>query len=137
MKPISCNQEMGGTERLLWTSLVVQRLRIHLAKQGTWVRSLIWEDPTCHVRHNYRASVLQLLKCVCPGAMLRNERSHCNERPAHHNYRADLARHWRKPARSKEGPVQPSKQNRTKKTQGPTVQHREPYSMICNSNHTQ
>ena len=27
MKPISYNQEMGDTERLLWTSLVVQWLR--------------------------------------------------------------------------------------------------------------
>ena len=72
---------------------MVQWLRIRLAKQGTQVRSLIWEDPTCHVRHNYRASVLQFLKCVCPGAVLRNERSHRNEKPVHHNYRADPARH--------------------------------------------
>ena len=28
-------------------SLAVQWLGIHLAMQGTWVRSLIWEDPTC------------------------------------------------------------------------------------------
>ena len=40
------------------TSLVVQWLRIRLPMQGTWVRALVWEDPTCHratkpVRHNY------------------------------------------------------------------------------------
>ena len=29
------------------TSLVVQWLRIHLPMQGTWVQSLVWEDPTC------------------------------------------------------------------------------------------
>ena len=29
-------------------SLVVQWLRIHLAMQETWVRSLVWEDLTCH-----------------------------------------------------------------------------------------
>ena len=45
-------------------SLVAQWLRIHLPMQGTWVRSLAWEDPTCHgatkpVRHNYWACTLE------------------------------------------------------------------------------
>ena len=40
------------------TSLVAQWLRICLPVQGTRVRSLVWEDPTCHgatkpVRHDY------------------------------------------------------------------------------------
>ena len=40
------------------TSLVAQWLRIRLPMQGTWVRTLVWEDPTCHgatkpVCHNY------------------------------------------------------------------------------------
>ena len=40
------------------TSLVAQWLRIPLPVQGTWVRSLVREDPTCHgaakpVCHNY------------------------------------------------------------------------------------
>ena len=40
------------------TSLVVQRLRICLPLQGTWVQSLVQEDSTCcgatkSVRHNY------------------------------------------------------------------------------------
>ena len=39
-------------------SLVAQWLRIRLLMQGTRVRSVIWEDPTCRgatkpVRHNY------------------------------------------------------------------------------------
>ena len=39
-------------------SLVAQWLRIRLPMQGTWVRALVWEDPTCRgatkpVRHNY------------------------------------------------------------------------------------
>ena len=39
-------------------SLVAQWLRIHLPMQGTGVRVLVWEDPTCRratkpVRHNY------------------------------------------------------------------------------------
>ena len=41
-----------------WTSLVVQWLRIHLPMQGTRVRTLVWEDPTCRkatkpMCHNY------------------------------------------------------------------------------------
>ena len=41
-----------------WASLVVQWLRILLPMQGTRVRALVWEDPTCRratkpVRHNY------------------------------------------------------------------------------------
>ena len=39
-------------------SLVAQWLRVCLPMQGTRVRALVWEDPTCHgatrpVRHNY------------------------------------------------------------------------------------
>ena len=42
----------------LGTSLVAQWLRIHLPMQGTRVRALVREDPTCRgatqpVRHNY------------------------------------------------------------------------------------
>ena len=38
--------------------LVAQWLRIRLPMQGTRVRALVWEDPTCHgatkpVRHKY------------------------------------------------------------------------------------
>ena len=43
---------------LTGASLVAQRLRICLPMQGTRVRALVWEDPTCHeatgpVSHNY------------------------------------------------------------------------------------
>ena len=43
-----------------WASLVAQWLRICLPMQGTRVRALVWEDPTCHgatkpVSHNYWA----------------------------------------------------------------------------------
>ena len=39
-------------------SLVAQWLRICLTMQGTWVRALVWEDPTCRgatrsMSHNY------------------------------------------------------------------------------------
>ena len=45
------------------TSLVVQWLRILLPMQGTRVRALVWEDPTCcgatkPIRHSYRAYTL-------------------------------------------------------------------------------
>ena len=45
-------------------SLVVQWLRIRLPVQGTRVRALVREDPTCcratkPVRHNYKACVLE------------------------------------------------------------------------------
>ena len=42
----------------IWASLVAQWLRTCLPMQGTRVRALVWEDPTCcgatkPVRHNY------------------------------------------------------------------------------------
>ena len=45
-------------------SLVAQWLRICLPMQGTWVRALVWEDPTCRgatkpVRHNCWACALE------------------------------------------------------------------------------
>ena len=44
----------------VWASLVAQWLRICLPTQGTQVRALVWEDPTCHgatrpVSHYYWA----------------------------------------------------------------------------------
>ena len=85
-----------------WASLVAQWLRIHLPMQGTRVQALVWEDPTCRratkpTRHNYRACalepashncwvrVLQLLKPMHIEPLLRNKRSHRNEKPAHRN----------------------------------------------------
>ena len=70
--------------------------------QGTQVRALVREDPTCHgatkpVRHNYWACALepvshnygarlpQLVKPTRLEPMLRNKRGHRNEKPAHRN----------------------------------------------------
>ena len=54
------SQSLDGMnqEKYFRASLVVQWLRICLPMQGTRVRALVWEDPTCHraagpVRHNY------------------------------------------------------------------------------------
>ena len=83
-------------------SLVAQWLRICLPMQGTRVWALVWEDPTCpranmHVfrnywacalepmSHNYWALMLQLLKPTRLEPMLRNKRSHRNEKPTHHS----------------------------------------------------
>ena len=82
------------------TSLVVQWLRIRLPMQGTRVRALVREDPTCRgatkpmchyywacalepVSHNYWDHMPQLLKPVCLESVLRSKRSHCNEKPVH------------------------------------------------------
>ena len=50
------------------TSLVTQWLRICLPMQGTWVQSLVQEDPTCHggtkpVPHNYWDQALEPVSC--------------------------------------------------------------------------
>ena len=71
-------------------SWVVQWLRIRLSMQGTRVWALVREDPTCHgatkpVHHNYWARVPQLLKPAHLEPVLRNKRSHHNEKPAHRN----------------------------------------------------
>ena len=61
---------------------MAQWLRIRLPMQGTWVQSLVREDPTCRgatkpVHHNYCARILQPMLC--------NKRSHNNEKPTHRN----------------------------------------------------
>ena len=71
--------------------------------QGTRVRALVWEDPTCRGvtkpgRHNYGSPrtlgptccnywdrVLQLLKPARLGPMFRDKRSHLNEKAVHSN----------------------------------------------------
>ena len=85
----------------LGASLVVQWLRIHLPMQGTLVRALVREDPTCRgatkpvshnswacalepASHNYWAHTPQLLKPARLEPVLHNKRSHCNEKPVHH-----------------------------------------------------
>ena len=78
-------------------SLVVQWLRTHLPVQGTRVRALVQEDPTCRgatkprrdnywacalepTSHNCWAPMAQLLKLMCLEPVLHNEKPmHCNE----------------------------------------------------------
>ena len=49
---------IGIQKQLIWASLVAQWLRIRLPMQGTRVRALVWEDPTCRratkpMHHDY------------------------------------------------------------------------------------
>ena len=80
----------GRFKCLIRASLVVQWLRIHLPMQGTWVWALVQEDLTCcgatkPVCHNYWTRMPQLLKPACLEPVLCNKRSHCNEKPTHHD----------------------------------------------------
>ena len=92
----------SNLKRSLGMSLVAQRLRICLPMQGTRVRALVREDPTCRgatkpvsqnywactlepASHNYWAHVPQLLKPTHLEPVLHNKRSHHNEKPMHRN----------------------------------------------------
>ena len=87
---IGKDNDKTDLKELFWTSLVVQWLRIHLPVQGTWVGSLVGEDPTYRgatkpVSHNSRAWEPQLLKPACLEPMLCDKRNHCSKKPAHRN----------------------------------------------------
>ena len=84
------------------TSLIVQRLRIHLPMQGTWVRSLVQEDPTYK-----RAAKPERCNYLALEPMLRNKESHCDEKPMHNQRVAPACHNWRKPVNSHEDPLQP------------------------------
>ena len=64
MLELSFDLRLSYSKVILWASLVAQWLGIRLPMEGTWVRALVWEDPTCHgatkpVHHNYRACTLE------------------------------------------------------------------------------
>ena len=106
------------------TSLAVQWLRIRLPMQGTRVHPLVREDPTCHgatkpVRHNYWACVLQLLKPAHLEPVLRNKRSHCSEKPVHHNEESPLL------AATRESPRAATKTQRSQKTKTKKLKKKE------------
>ena len=99
---VSQNQNFRAPRCCQGTSPVVQWLRIRLPTQGTQVRALVREDPTCRgatkpvrhnywscalepMSHNYWAHVPQLLKPARLEPVLRNKRSHRSEKPAHRN----------------------------------------------------
>ena len=86
----SSSQGMRVEMLLARASLVAWWLRIRLPTQGTRVRALVWEAPTCRgatkpTNHNYRAHMPQLLKATRLEPVLCHKRSHRNEKPAHRN----------------------------------------------------
>ena len=79
-----------------WVFLVAQWIRICLPMQGTRVRSLVWEDPTCRgatrpVSHNYWA-------CGSGACALQRERPQQWEARAPRWRVAPTCRNWRKPS---------------------------------------
>ena len=106
LKSNKCNQQVnnGPLINMTWNLILINWycrdfpggavVRICLPMQGTRVPALVREDPTCcratkPVRHNYWAALKSpwatSTEPVCLEPVLRNERSHHNEKPAHHN----------------------------------------------------
>ena len=103
----------------LWHSAAwwVQWIRIQLPMQGTRVRSLVWEDSTCHrgaklVRQTIELVALEPESCnywsSCPLEPVPHQRSQRDEKPLHQHERGAPARHnQRKPVCGCEDPAQP------------------------------
>ena len=86
-------------------SLVAQWLRIYLPMQGTRVRALVWEDPTCRgatgpVSHSCWA-------CASGACAPQQERPRLWEARAPRWRVAPACHNWRKPSRRNEDPTQP------------------------------
>ena len=70
-------QKLLVKNRMDWTSLAAQWIRIHLPMQGIWVCSLVWEKPH---------AIGQLsLHVATTEPVLRSKRSYSNEKPVHHD----------------------------------------------------
>ena len=93
------NQELRSR-----TSVMVHWLKSYQPVWGTWVRSLIWEDPTGHGAAgpvnskllNQHAATTAARK---PRPVLHSKRSHRGEKPTHSN--------WGSPVCSSSQPAQP------------------------------
>ena len=91
----------------MWTSVVAKWLRICLPMQGTRVRALVWEDPTCRgattpVSHNPWA-------CASGACAPQQERPRWWEARAPRWRVAPTCRNWRKPSHRNEDPTKPKK----------------------------
>ena len=92
-------------------SLVAQWLRVCLLMQGTRVRALAWEDPTCRgaagpVSHNCWA-------CASGACAPRRERPRRWEARASRWRVAPACHNWRKPSHRDEDPTQPKSINQS------------------------
>ena len=108
---VSAFRQLTVKHRKAGTSLVVQWLRVRLPRQGTWVRALVQEDPTCcgatkpmyhnycacalePESHNYWAHVLQLLspRAATTEARVPRARAPQQEKPPQWEARAPQGR---------------------------------------------
>ena len=102
----------------VWTSLVLQWLRVHLPMQGTWTRALVWEYPTCHgatpfLHHSQWAHVRRLWKPTHPRAMRPRKGSLCREQPEPRDpWGAPARRSWRQLVCGNEDLAQPEMRNK-------------------------
>ena len=102
---IKISSQKSSKVNKCWASLVAQWLRVCLPMQGTWVRALVWEDPTCcgatgPVSHNYWA-------CASGDCAPQQERPRWWEARAPRWRMAPTCRNWRKPSHRGEDPTQP------------------------------
>ena len=89
---------------LAGASLVAQWLRICLLMQGTRVRALVWEDPTCSEQLGQWATITEPAHLE---PVLHNKRGRDSERPAHRDEEwPPLASTRESPHRNKD-PTQP------------------------------
>ena len=107
-----------------WVSLVAQWLRIRLPMQGTRVRALVREDPTCHgatkpVHHNYRACTRaresQLLSPHATTTEARVPRACAPQQKKPPQWEAHAPQRRVDPACCNEDPTQPKKKKLKKK----------------------
>ena len=84
------------------TSLVVERIRLCLPVQGTWVQSLVQEGFTFQGVLNLCAVTLKPMSLE---PVFHNKRSHCNEKPTHHKEEFSLLFTTRESLLSNEDPV--------------------------------
>ena len=92
-------------KKFLGASLVAQWLRICLSMQGTRVRALVWEDPTCRraarpVSHDYWA-------CASGACAPQWKKPRQWEARAPRWRVAPACRNWRKPSHRNEDPTHP------------------------------
>ena len=102
---VSRTRDRAVEKRLPRASLVAQWLGICLPMQGTRVRALVWEDPTCHgatrpVSHNCWA-------CASGACAPRRERPRWWEARAPRWGVAPACGNWRGPSHRNEDPTQP------------------------------
>ena len=64
---------------------MAQWLRIRLPMQGTRVQPLVWEDPTCRGAESVLRNKRSHRNEKPPQREATATRSHRNEKPAHHN----------------------------------------------------